>query len=107
MTMVRTDIDSLVKCDYETAGKFASFLKVIKGSNQLITIMHMNIRSLNANLLEFEYFLSTIDKDIDIFILTECWFRSVRNQHLTLVYYNTSAGSEQLNYTKITLNFMM
>ena len=44
-----------------------------------ITIFHMNIRSLNANFLEFEHFLSLLNSGtgngikIDIIALTECW----------------------------------
>ena len=40
-----------------------------------LSVVHMNIRSLNANLLEFECFLSQLKLKIDIIVLSECWIK--------------------------------
>ena len=43
-----------------------------------IKIIHMNIRSLNANFIEFEHFLHYIKVDIDFIVLSECWLQNIQ-----------------------------
>ena len=46
-----------------------------KNLDYCLSVIHMNIRSLNANLLEFECFLSQLKHKIDIIVLSECWIK--------------------------------
>ena len=61
--------------DFDIIEDFHRFVKVIEDAC-LIKIIHLNIRSLKSNIVEFDHFLRLIPGKIDIIILSECWLTS-------------------------------
>ena len=58
--------------------EITDFYKLIeKEGNEALIILHMNIRSLNANFTELEHVLHDIYLKVDVIILTECWLQNI------------------------------
>ena len=53
-----------------------------------ISVIHLNIRSLNANLEEFQTFVSSFSNPVDVFILTELWTTNIQFMQKSLQHYN-------------------
>lgn len=61
-----------------------------------LSVISMNIRSINKNIMEFEVYLDRFDHQFDVVVLTECWLQVV-NFPPNLTNYIT-------HYTKLTTN---
>ena len=66
------NIDNLEYSDHDDMDAFCEFTS----NNSLpcrLKIVHMNIRSMNANFGEFQHLLTYLPVDLDIIVLTETW----------------------------------
>lgn len=91
---ISADIDNLkVSQSFLTSPEMC--IKYIGNSNNSLKIIHINIRSINKNLPQFEVILSSMSFQCDILILTECWLK-VTGKVPTLDGYNSYASTNNL-----------
>ena len=76
ISKIITDLDNLsVSNSYTCAPE--QCLSYIKEQNKTITALHLNIRSINKNFSNLKVFLTRLNFDCDIIVLSECWLSKV------------------------------
>ena len=56
----------------------ATFIQYFKNRPKpTISAIHLNIRSINANILELNHYLGLTGRDFDLIMLTECWLTEI------------------------------
>jgi hypothetical protein len=53
-----------------------SFNTKFKGDNKALNVLHLNIRSINKNMDEFILFISGIEVELSVIVLTETWLNN-------------------------------
>lgn len=66
-------VSKCLSCSPESCGKF------IRTNNKTLTVLQVNIRSINRNFGEFLALLARIQVSCDVLVLTECWLSKLSN----------------------------
>lgn len=71
-TITSLNIDTLLIMDN------TYILTEVDNSENIECILTMNIRSINHNFDHFIAYMASLDLDLDIFVLAECWTNQIR-----------------------------
>jgi len=106
----KCDILRDLQFDYRSTDEFNKFSSNLRNSMEL-TLIHLNIRSLNKNCMELYNFLQLINLDFDLIVLSEIWSCNVSMYHTLFAgytfYYDLPMSSNVGGvgiYVKNTLN---
>ena len=67
-----------ITSDYYTVDEFNKKHENLSADSILLSVIHVNIRSLNANYSKLQQLLSELDVKLDVIILTEIWKTNVQ-----------------------------
>ena len=70
-----------------------------------LTILHLNIRSLNANIDNFREFLGSLNGNFSVIVLTESWCDETANENSLLNFDNHYSVDKTRNNKKSVVEF--
>ena len=74
----RQQVDS----PYFSAENFIAISEQLNKDN--FSILHLNIRSLNANIENFRTFLASLNENFSVIVFTESWYNETGNENSSL-----------------------